>query len=77
MTAPLPPGGTPPPIRNQTRPRPIQTPRQQAYPKVWLPMIDDTEDASAAENTYTYSNLARHGSMLRTPATPTPTSVRR
>ncbi|KAG8821032.1 hypothetical protein FRC18_011529 [Serendipita sp. 400] len=88
MTAPLPPGSTPPPpIRNQTRPRPIQqqgsTPQKpQAYPKVWLPMIDDTEDSgasglSAAENTYTYSTLARHRSMLRTPGTPTPTTVRR
>ncbi|KAG8854357.1 hypothetical protein FRC20_001055 [Serendipita sp. 405] len=85
MTAPLPPGSTPPPIRNQTRPRPIQgsTPQKpQAYPKVWLPMIDDTEESgasgmSAAENTYTYSNLARHRSMLRTPGTPTPTTVRR
>ncbi|KAG8810463.1 hypothetical protein FRC19_004532, partial [Serendipita sp. 401] len=83
MTAPLPPGSTPPPIRNQTRPRPIQqgsTPQKpQAYPKVWLPMIDDTEESgmsglSAAENTYTYSTLARHRSMLRTPGTPTPTT---
>lgn len=77
MTAPLPPNGTPPPIRNGTRPRPIQTrPQAHAYPKVWLPMIDDTEDTSAAENTYTYSHLSRNGT-LRGPGTPTQTSIRR
>ncbi|PVF98686.1 hypothetical protein CPB86DRAFT_704603 [Serendipita vermifera] len=76
MTAPLPPNGTPPPIRTQTRPRPIQTQKPQAYPKVWLPMIDDTEDTSS-ENTYNPSHFhARHHS-LRAPGTPTPSTVRR